>query len=196
MYKVHRVREFINIVIADLEIMCTNWRYTNVWRFVNRISFLFSEQSSIYFSANAFAEFQKFLQRDRRALEYCRHLAGEIILSGVFKVRTGCFHFVELEFYSAEVVTCKDHGVRNYHSSMMQNLVIKSCQKYFFQDDIPHIFAALSNIDEMHSDLFSNDNILYVQLVTTAGVHLVHPGMAVPEQYDPLQEAWFVHVSV
>ena len=57
------------------------------------------------------------------------------------------------------------------------------------------MFAATASFDTIIAELPNAADILYAQLVTTAGVHRVHPGLAVPEQYDPLQEAWLVKTA-
>ena len=59
-----------------------------------------------------------------------------------------------------------------------------------FQPGRVAVFASTANLDTFAAEHKYRDDTLYYQLVTTAGVHRVYPGVTVPDNYDPLQEAW------
>ena len=58
------------------------------------------------------------------------------------------------------------------------------------QEGIVDVFESTTTLDTLVAEHKYRDDTLYYQLVTTAGVHRVYPGVTVPDNYDPLQEAW------
>ena len=125
---------------------------------------------------NAFEKYKGYLERYQQTQEYCKDLLQETQLSKVFKVLA-----------NARKITMKTI------SKHAQKLSVCDSRPVFdlcFQEGVIDVFASTAILDRLVSEYKYRDDTLYYQLVTTAGVHRVYPGVTVPDNYDPLQEAW------
>ena len=125
---------------------------------------------------NAFEKYKGYLERYQQTQGYCKDLLQETQLPGVFKVLAN--------MRKITMKTISKHA---------QKLSVGDSRPVFdlcFQEGVIDVFASTAILDRLVSEYKYRDDTLYYQLVTTAGVHRVYPGVTVPDNYDPLQEAW------